>query len=760
MHSSDSPHAGGPAPPNPLLLVHRYLRGRYWLAIPLAVLAAIPGAIAGFMATKPQYEAFGRVEIAPKIDLLLQETDRNDVMPMYQNFVNGEAMLAQGQRVIRRALEINDAQLVKAGWPGGIEGVRMLAGSLSAAAQRNTNFIVIRVTFSDARLAKEAAVAVLAAYMDLYGDNSAESVARDKADLERLQGGYEAELAGIDRRINSTAEAFKTDDLSYLKEHYFRMATDLEFRISSTELELAIQEARRTSGGQPGEPVIDDRLLEARYPAFADLMSRVRSLQLQLQGRLANVSDTHRSKREVLRELWAIQEQVDVMRPKLVTDIMNAPADPLSAGVDLERQLDILQKQLVDANAELERVDRAHAELERLKEEREEVKASLRRVSEELHAININMDRLEGRIVVRDAPEIPPAPAKDRRLPFAAAGAAATGGIVVLGFVALGFLDRRLKYADQITETNVAPLLGVLPTLTTKNQEQRQIAAESVHHLRNMIEVQLDRLSPTQAARSARCRQCGATIADLNASEQACRQCGCAFDPAETASTRRIDAVAPGRGRSIVVTSGGAGDGKTSVTMALGMSFAAAGRRTVVVDADLVGRGLSDSLRLQGAPGLTELSLGSPLNGELHETEVACLWAVPSGRDDAKRPEHLSKGFTSELIRGLESRFDVVLIDTGPLLGSLEANLVAGSSTGVLLVVSKGQDGKLVDMSLRRLAEIGANCIGLVYNRATAADIARSASAVSGSRSVRSTASDSKGSSNRPLISVMGRQES
>src|SRR5690606_10587688 len=71
-------------------------------------------------------------------------------------------------------------------------------------------------------------------------------------------------------------------------------------------------------------------------------------------------------------------------------------------------------------------------------------------------------------------------------------------------------------------------------------------------------------------------------------------------------------------------------------------------------------------------------------------------------------------------------RFEIVLIDTGPLLGSLEANLVAGLSDAVVLVVSRGQDSKLVNACIQRLRRIGVHCAGVVFNRAEVQDFERS----------------------------------
>jgi Mrp family chromosome partitioning ATPase len=68
--------------------------------------------------------------------------------------------------------------------------------------------------------------------------------------------------------------------------------------------------------------------------------------------------------------------------------------------------------------------------------------------------------------------------------------------------------------------------------------------------------------------------------------------------------------------------------------------------------------------------------------------------------------------------------FDVVLVDTGPILGSLEAAMVAAQSDAVVLTVSRGVPQALVKRSLDRLVEVGAYVVGMVLNRAAAREVA------------------------------------
>ena len=768
------PGAAGPhAPPNPLLLLHRYLRGRYWFIVPLAAIFAIPGAIGGYMATKPKYESIGRVQVLPAVDLLVGgDNSGSDVMPFYDSFLNSQVILARDSRVLSRALEIEDdsGARIAQGWPLGMEGERLLARSMTVTNQRGTSLINISVSHSDPAMAKSGATAMTEAYMDIYGQQAAQNDQERKEELETYLLKLQSDLIAIDARIKKVIKdgGFPSEDIALLRDQYVERVLDREDSLESIDADLeqlrAFENARNDNPDNQAFVRTDDSVLASVNGDFADILARLRQERANRDRlRSMGVSELHRDMRQALDVISDLETQLDRMRPEVQAqfDAQSAGgADPVGSRiVELERSKEFEQRSLQDTRIKLQAVEEAIAEIQRLRNEAQPKRDQFEEARRDLAEVSANLERLKRRISVAADPRLPLVPSKDRRIPLAAAGAMGGAGIVVLLFAGVGFLDHRLRFVDQIEESNLAaPLLGVLPTLTAKREDQAHLAAESVHHLRNMLEVQLDAIKPT-VARMLRgrmpCRHCGGELQGLSI-RQSCPGCGQPVSDTIRATVDDASANPKNPGRSVVITSAGAGDGKTSVTAALGMSFAATGRRTVVVDADLVGRGLTDSLGLSKAAGLSELEAGAPLNGELHATDIANLWALPAGRDDAMRPEQMGSEFASKLVQELEERFDVVLVDTGPLLGSLEANLVTSNADGALLVVSKGQDGKQVQTTLRRIAELNARCLGIVYNRATATDISRSASAMSGSRSTRSSEpSGPDRSAGRALITVM-----
>jgi capsular exopolysaccharide synthesis family protein len=146
--------------------------------------------------------------------------------------------------------------------------------------------------------------------------------------------------------------------------------------------------------------------------------------------------------------------------------------------------------------------------------------------------------------------------------------------------------------------------------------------------------------------------------------------------------------------RSIVVTSSLSGDGKTttSCNLAIALTSLDRSRSVVLVELDLRRPSLAECLSLQVRHGVDEvLAKEVSVDEALLRTDVPGLsvLAVMSGTDN---PEHLlaSKSLT-DLIRSLEKRFSMVIIDTPPVLSVADAASVIDVADGCLLVVRAGR---------------------------------------------------------------------
>ena len=155
--------------------------------------------------------------------------------------------------------------------------------------------------------------------------------------------------------------------------------------------------------------------------------------------------------------------------------------------------------------------------------------------------------------------------------------------------------------------------------------------------------------------------------------------------------------VARRRSRVYVVTSPNAGEGKTTVTTNLGVALSKSKLRVVIIDGDLRKPGLHKHLLVENNFGLRnilreEVSVASaPLTELCKQTVVPNLFMIPSGTGREEVVELLHSGSAiTRLLDRLALEFDVVLIDTPPMLHMADARILAAQSDGVLLVLRAG----------------------------------------------------------------------
>ena len=179
-----------------------------------------------------------------------------------------------------------------------------------------------------------------------------------------------------------------------------------------------------------------------------------------------------------------------------------------------------------------------------------------------------------------------------------------------------------------------------------------------------------------------------------------------------------------GRCPVYVITSGGPGEGKTTLSANLAIAMATIGQRVLLIDADLRHARLHSVFGLDNCPGLSDLlkstdSLeGADLNGYLCPTKVDNLRVMTHGLAEVDTPATLFfSPRVKELVTVLREQFDFILLDTAPVLLFPDARLWGKHSDGVVLVVRAGattREGALA--ACQRFTEDGVAVLGTILN--------------------------------------------
>ena len=170
--------------------------------------------------------------------------------------------------------------------------------------------------------------------------------------------------------------------------------------------------------------------------------------------------------------------------------------------------------------------------------------------------------------------------------------------------------------------------------------------------------------------------------------------------------------------RVVVVTSASAGEGKTTTAANLAAAFAQQGRRVVLIDADLRRARLHDVFGLGLEPGLTDILVGNAtLEQGIRPSGIAGLSIIPAGTLPPNPLEFLGGERMHDLLGTLRERFDVVLIDTPPVLVTADAALMGVQADGVVLVVRAGKSERVAARhAVEQIVHLGGRLLGAVLN--------------------------------------------
>lgn len=170
--------------------------------------------------------------------------------------------------------------------------------------------------------------------------------------------------------------------------------------------------------------------------------------------------------------------------------------------------------------------------------------------------------------------------------------------------------------------------------------------------------------------------------------------------------------------RVVMVTSADPHEGKTTTSSQLAASLARAGRRTLLIDADIRNPGVHRVFDMPLEPGLSELLRGeADRDAVVHPTRTANLWLLPAGRCDLRSVQSLSTSYLGTSIAALCVQFDYVVIDSGPVLKVADSLLVGQHvDAAILSVLKDASKVPHVYEACERLRSVGITVMGAVVN--------------------------------------------
>ena len=694
-------------------VVHSLLRGRYAITIALSLVIGVVAAALGYLLPVPRYRAEGLIRIQPVLPRILYESEQNTLPPMFSSFVNTQASLIQHSRVLNKAMDSD-------GWRAlqrkrDPESEKNFRESLRVVTGRDApELIMVSFTDEESQAAFIAVSEIINAYQDAFGgsETKAQRETQDRILTQRKQT-LESQKRDLENRINLESSDFETDDLTRLAEHSLTQLLALDDRIAETAYALAeagidINDLPDSGGAAPVPSPTDPLdtpadLTPEQIAAFDRPMAELLREQTEIERRVElyrqnGLGAKHTAVTAINAELAALEKTIraraDTINAAATTADTAGSLPPAASDgqtptpAQLVKRYQHLRKQSDALRARTELISKRRQQVDALRRELVTVEGNLAEVTRRLDEITVESKMTDsiGRIeaILPDAP--PSTPTVDPRKKYAAMGLVLGGGFPFGLFMLIGLIDRRFRYSDQAGDRlGGVSMLGILPELPTTSADPDQTAAavHSVHHIRSMLQLK---------------------------------------DP-----SRKV----------YVVTSPTAGNGKTSLSLSLAMSFTASGARTLLVDFDLIGHGLSTRLGAARGNGIGRTLAEQGGIPPAEPTSVPRLDLVSCGREDAGYASRVSRDALAAAVKHYRDQYDAIVVDTGPILGSLEANLAAAVGDAVVMIVDRGQHSSDAQSALRQLGLLNARVAGIVFNRANTTDFSRSRSIGASFRSVR-----------------------
>lgn len=172
--------------------------------------------------------------------------------------------------------------------------------------------------------------------------------------------------------------------------------------------------------------------------------------------------------------------------------------------------------------------------------------------------------------------------------------------------------------------------------------------------------------------------------------------------------------------QTIVITSSGPGEGKSTTSANLAVVFAKSGQNVLLVDADMRKPTVYKTFQLTNATGLsTVLSTGASVYESAQRTSIPNLTVLTSGPKPPNPSELLGSVRMDQVIAEAKELYDIIIFDMPPVVAVTDAQVMSSKADGTLLVIRENVTKKDDATKAKELLQlVQARMLGVVYNGA------------------------------------------
>jgi succinoglycan biosynthesis transport protein ExoP len=660
-------------------------RGR-WLIL-LAVAAALTAGFIYISKATPIYTSTSRLYVEQSGPKIISETEEG-VMTRSKNYLYTQAELLKSTSILAAALEAPGIRQMKT-FAGLDNAIAYLKKSLNAEVGKKDD--IINVSFDSSYPAEAAQIVnqVVDSYITYHATQKrstaaevlkiiqAEKAKRDKELAAKRKALLDFKLANESLALESSKGNIILDRLSRLSDALTQAqfdTIDAQTNYEVTKTMLSDQEKiRQFIRVQRAKGELTSATDQERQ-----LRSDIDQLAKQLSGLMLTLTDEAASVKTLKSRIVAKKEHLSELEQELEKQLIQTYIDTayqqyLSAQEKEQQIREFFEQQraqTIDLNAQLAKYEMLASDFEQTRKLVDILDNRVKEINitEDVGALNISI--LE---VARPAGS-PSKPQKARIMTIALVlGLILGGGLALLR----DWLDQTLRSAEEISAMLGMPVLGVVPSMS-----RRQSLVEKGQR------VHLD--SHSVAAEAYR-----------------------------TIRTAVFFGAPKDEAKTILVTSPGPVDGKTTLASNLAIAMAQAGQKILVLDADFR-RPMQHVIfeTNHQDKGLSSLLAGTTTQEEtIQATKVEGLELLPCGPNVPNPSEILNSKTFARTLEQLSNRYDRIIIDSPPVIPVTDSQILAAICDVTLLVLRAEKSTRKVSQRARDgLLSVGARIIGVVVN--------------------------------------------
>jgi polysaccharide biosynthesis transport protein len=492
-------------------------------------------------------------------------------------------------------------------------------------------------------------------------------------------------IAALDEKIaDSQAELSKATSRSQALSSQLGMNSQQAATMTALSQSPGVQEVLTQYQEAQSQLAIEQARYRSGHPTVANLQRQTDSLRGLLESRMQQVLGGQFSGGDSNIQLGELRES-------LTGDLIDAEVERAS----LITQTDTLRRTLATYRSRasaLPRLTQSQGELERkLKAAQSTYETLLTRLQEVQVAENQNVGNAR---VISDA-TVPDRQSGPGKKIFVMAGGAAGILLALSAAFLLDLCDRSVKTTQEAKDLFGYTLLGLIPTYTKAGAPPRHRSGNPLSNAlgNRLAESTLPKIFPRDLPRSPISEAYHMLQANLKF----------------LSSDKEI--------RTIVVTSSVAQEGKSTIAANLAAAAAQVGRRVLLVDADMRYPQQHHIWDLLNTSGLSNVIVGQQELGMAIQSAMPGLDVLPAGVVPPNPVALLDSKRMASLVRTFSEDYDMVIIDTPPLVGVADAAILGKMSDGILLAVRPGVvDATRASAAKEFLMQSGQPVLGIVVN--------------------------------------------